>query len=215
MSVTSAVVTPRSAAIARVSLVRQPAQILLEPAQVEEQLALRLGGGDLHQPPVAQHVLVDLGADPVHGERHQAHADVRVEALHGLHQADVAFLNQVADRQAVAAVAAGDVHDEAQVRQHQLTGGIEVAVVLQAARQRELLFARQHGNARHAFDVGIEAPDRTGQNEIGSSDRTKRSGHFEDVPPLEWVQEFSNRAIGVLTGRKVPARRPRSGRQPD
>ena len=167
-------------------------------AQVEEQLALRLGGGDLHQPPVAQHVLVDLGADPVHGEGNQAHADVRVEALHGLHQADVAFLDQVADRQTIAAVAARDVHDEAQVRQHQLTRGIEVAARLQLARERELLLTRQHRDARHAFNIGIEASDRTGQNEIGGR-ADQRSAHFEDVSP-EVGLEFSNRAIGVLTG---------------
>jgi len=56
---------------------------------------------------------------------HQPHADGRVEALHRLHQADVAFLDQVGLRQAVALVATGDMHHEAQVRQHQLPGGVE------------------------------------------------------------------------------------------
>ena len=99
---------------------RERREAALHRAQVEEQLALRLGGGDLHQPPVAQDVLVDLGLDPVDGERHQAHAALRVEALHGLHQADVAFLDQVGVRQAVAEVAAGDRDHQAQVREHQL-----------------------------------------------------------------------------------------------
>jgi hypothetical protein len=49
-----------------------------------------------------------------------------IEALHGLHQADVAFLDQVAHLQAVAVVATGDVDDEAQVRVHQFAGGVEV-----------------------------------------------------------------------------------------
>ncbi len=40
---------------------REPGQVLLHPAQVEEQLALRLGRGDLHEAPVPQHVLMDLG----------------------------------------------------------------------------------------------------------------------------------------------------------
>ena len=75
---------------------------------------------------------MDFGADPVNRERHQAHADRRVEALHGLHEADVAFLDHVAQRQAVAGVAAGDVHDEPQVRQHELAGSLEVAVVAEA-----------------------------------------------------------------------------------
>ena len=127
ISVTSRRVTPRSRATAAVSSAVSQPRLLLVLAQVEEQLALRLGRGDLHQPPVAQHVLVDLGADPVHGERHQPHADRRVEALDRLHQADVAFLDQVAHRQAVADVAARDVHHEAQVRQHELPRRVEVA----------------------------------------------------------------------------------------
>src|SRR3546814_10362032 len=57
----------------------QPAQALLALAQVEEQLALRLGGGDLDDAPVLEDVLVHLGADPVHREADQAHADLRSE----------------------------------------------------------------------------------------------------------------------------------------
>ena len=66
----------------------------------------------------------------------QADALVRVEALHGLHQADVAFLDQVAVRQAVAQVLARDRDDQAQVRQHQASGGLEVAVFTQAPPER-------------------------------------------------------------------------------
>src|SRR3546814_1054651 len=67
----------------------QPAQALLALAQIEEQLALRLGGGDLDDAPVLEDVLVHLGADPMHREADQAHADFGVEALDRLHQADV------------------------------------------------------------------------------------------------------------------------------
>jgi hypothetical protein len=73
----------------------------LHAAQVEEELPLRLGGGDLHHPPVAQDVFVDLGLDPVDRERREANAALGVEALHRLHQADVAFLDEVGLRQAV------------------------------------------------------------------------------------------------------------------
>jgi hypothetical protein len=45
---------------------------------------------------------VHLGADPVQRERHEAHAALGVEAAHGLHEADVAFLDEVGLRQAVA-----------------------------------------------------------------------------------------------------------------
>jgi hypothetical protein len=70
---------------------------------------------DLDHAPVLQDVLVDLGLDPVHGIAHQAHALVRVEALDGLHQADIAFLDQVAVRQPIAQVLAGNRDHEAQV----------------------------------------------------------------------------------------------------
>jgi hypothetical protein len=106
---------------------------LLHRAQVEEQLALGLGRGDLDHAPVLQDVFVDLGLDPVHRIADQAHALLGVEALDGLHQADVAFLDQVALRQPVAQVLARDRHHQAQVRQHQLPGGLDVAVVAQAA----------------------------------------------------------------------------------
>jgi len=69
---------------------REPRQILLHPAQVEEELALGLGRRDLHQPPVPQHVLVNFRAYPMHRERDEAHTDGRVESLHGLHQAHIA-----------------------------------------------------------------------------------------------------------------------------
>ena len=41
---------------------------------------------------------MDLGLDPVHGVAYEPHALVGVETLHRLHQADVAFLDQVAVR---------------------------------------------------------------------------------------------------------------------
>src|SRR3546814_20508937 len=89
--------------------------------------------------------LVHLGADPVHREADQAHADLGVEALDRLHQADVAFLDQVAEWQAVAVVAARDVHDEAPVRMHQLAGGAEVFLVADAVGER--LFVLADGRA--------------------------------------------------------------------
>jgi hypothetical protein len=42
-----------------------------------------------------------LGLDPVDRERDQPHATLRVESLDGLHQADVAFLDQVRRAEAV------------------------------------------------------------------------------------------------------------------
>ena len=124
---------------------------LLHRAQIEEQFSLRLGGGDFHQPPVAQDVLVDLGLDPVDRERDEAHAARRVEALDRLHQADVALLDQVGVRQAVAEVAARDRDDQTQVRQHQLARGIKIVVLAQADGERALLSAVSIGKRLTAW----------------------------------------------------------------
>jgi hypothetical protein len=70
--------------------------------------------------------LVDFGPDPVHGERHEPDTDVWVEAFHGLHQADVAFLDKVTELQAVTGIAASHVNHETQVGKNQVPGCIEV-----------------------------------------------------------------------------------------
>src|SRR5699024_6308102 len=121
--------------------------------QVEEQLALRLGGRNLDNAPVAQDVFVDLGADPVHGEGNQAHADIRIEALDGLHQADIAFLHQVGQWQAVTGVAARNVHDETQVGQNQFLCRGDVLLVTQATGQRLLFVHIQHRYAGDCLQI--------------------------------------------------------------
>ena len=58
-----------------------------------------------------------------------AHA-LRLKTLHGFHQADIAFLNQVGLLQAVARITASDGHHHAQVRHHQTPGGVQVVVLV-------------------------------------------------------------------------------------
>ena len=77
-------------------------EALLHRAQIEEQFALGFGGGHLDHAPVFQNVFMDFGFDPVHGIAHQAHPLVGIKALDGFHQADIAFLDQVAMGQAIA-----------------------------------------------------------------------------------------------------------------
>ncbi len=72
---------------------------------------------------------MNLGANPVNGERHESHVVVRIEAFDGLHEPDVAFLNQIVQRQAVTRVAFCDMHDESQVGHDQITRCVEVFVV--------------------------------------------------------------------------------------
>ena len=191
---------------------RQRRRARLHAAQVEEQLALRLGRRDLHQPPVAQDVLVHLGADPVQRERHEAHAALRVEAADGLHEAHVAFLDEVGLRQAVAQVIARHGDHQPQVRQHELARGVDVLGFLQRAAERRLLLLRQQREAVHGLDVVVEASQRCRGRE--SQRRTRhmrlvscvglaRASGFLPAPATREVN-FSTRNIGVLSGRLVP-----------
>ena len=172
------------------------AEALFLGAQVEEQLALGLGGRGFDHAPVLQHVFVDFGLDPVHRVAHQTHALIGVKALDRLHEADVAFLDQVAVGQAVTQVLAGDGHHQAQVGHHQLTGSLDVVVIAQAARGALLLF---EGEQRHAVDrrnVGVQVAQR-GQRERPARPRAghgqrggwqsgggKCSGHVVDPPQI-------------------------------
>ena len=65
------------------------------------------------------------------------------------HQADVAFLDQVGLRQAVAIEAAGDARHEAQVRYHQLAGGVEIVVLVVTQGERRFFLGAQD---RHGID---------------------------------------------------------------
>ena len=99
---------------------------------------------------------MDFGLDPVQGKRHQPYRTVRVEALDGLHQANVAFLDQVGMRQAIAQILAGHRHHQPQMGGHQLAGSIDVLMLLEPARQTGLLLGRQHRQAIDGRDVGVQ-----------------------------------------------------------
>ncbi len=97
-----------------------------------------------------------LGLDPVDRERDQAHAAFRVEALHRLHQADVAFLDQVGVRQAIAEVAARDGDHEAQVRDNKFPRRFEIVGVAEAPGERALFLGAEERKAVHGLDVRLQ-----------------------------------------------------------
>src|SRR5438034_467176 len=76
----------------REALALEPLALL---GEVEEELALRLRGADLHQAPVVHDVADDVGADPPHRVGGEADAAVGVEVLDRLEQADVPLLDEV------------------------------------------------------------------------------------------------------------------------
>ena len=161
ISITSLSFTFSVCATCAISVGRERGAGRLHAAQVEEELALRLGGGDLHHPPVAQDVLVDLGLDPVDRERREPHAALGVEALHRLHQADVAFLDQVGLRQTVAHVVAGDGHHQAQVRHHHARAPRRGRCLrLRRRPSSSLPLGGEHRDGVHRLDVRLQAGNR-------------------------------------------------------
>ncbi len=191
---------------------RQRLRARLHAAQVEEELALRLGRRDLDQPPVAQDVLVDLGPDPVQREADQAHAALRVEPAHGLHESDVAFLDEVRLRQSVADVLAADGDHQPQVRQHQLPRGVEV-VVAAAACGRAPAPARpsaaESGSPPGCSDPGYPARPGWGtpvqlQSSCVSSVGRSTSTECRQPPADRLIAILALRGSRVLSGRKVP-----------
>src|SRR5262249_23806342 len=110
----------------------------------EEQLLLIGGGAHLHQRPRPQNIFLDRRPDPPHGVGGEAEAFVRLEALDRLHQADIALRNHFGDRQAVAAIAHGDLGDEAQMTVDELVCRLMVAVLAPALGQHEFVLRFQH-----------------------------------------------------------------------
>src|SRR5262249_21011013 len=121
-----------------------------------------------------------------------------------LHQADIAFLNQIADGQSIAAIASCDVHNETQVRQHELSGGAQVVAPAKTDSELALLLTAQHGNAADPLEISIDAADRAGQGEVSvTGDEGGASGHR-----VSWVLggHSSTRVVRVLTAPIVPGR---------
>jgi hypothetical protein len=130
--------------------------LALQLAQIEEQLLLRRRGAHLHERPAVQDVFLDRGADPPHGIGGQAEAAVRVEALHRLHHADIAFGDQLPDRQAVAAIAHGDLGDEAEMAGDEPVGGFRVTMLPPALGQHEFFLGLQQGKLPDVRQVTAE-----------------------------------------------------------
>ena len=113
-------------------------------AQVEEQLLLVGRGAHLHQRPRAQDVFLDRRLDPPHSVGREPEALLGLEALDRLHQADIALGDHLGDRQAVPAIAPGDLDDETQMASDELVRRVAVAVLTPALGQHVFFARLQH-----------------------------------------------------------------------
>ena len=127
--------------------------LALDLAQIEEQPLLVGGRSHLHQAPRAQDVFLDRGLDPPHGIGGEAEAALRFEFLDGLHQADIAFRDDFADRQAIAAIAHGDLGHETQMAGDQLVRRACIRMLEEPLGEHVLFLRLQHWETTDFFQV--------------------------------------------------------------
>jgi hypothetical protein len=92
-----------------------------------------------------QDIFLDGGANPPHGISGEPEAAIRIEPPHRLHHADIAFRDQLGNRQAVTAIPHRDLGDEPQMRVDELMSGLLVTMVTPGASQPLFLLVGQHG----------------------------------------------------------------------
>ena len=144
--------------------------LALHLAQVEEQTLLRRGGADLDQAPRAQDVFLDGGANPPHRVGREAEALVGLEALDGVHQADIALRDHLGDGQAIAAIAHGNLGHEAQMGRDEFLRSARIFVFLVALGEHELLVRLQHRKLPDFLEI-------TGETTLGREDGQIGLGH--------------------------------------
>ena len=124
----------------------KPAQTGFELTQIEEQFALRLRGGDFDDAPVLDDEFVNFSPNPMHRKGNQTHPNFRVIALHGFHQTDVAFLDEVGQGQSITQIATRNVGHKPQVAQDQLAGRFKIAALAKTPRQGAFFFCVESGH---------------------------------------------------------------------
>src|SRR5262249_19813160 len=101
--------------------------------------------------------------------------------------------------------ASRDVHDEPQMREHQLPGGFEITLGAEALSERALIIAAENWNTAHPLEIGVEAPEWAGQGQIARAGNQCTCSH-EISRGLD--RHFSSRPIRVLNAPEVPLRVP-------
>src|SRR6185369_16775921 len=121
---------------------RSDAVLLL--SQIEEQNPLAPCRADPDERPRSQNVFSNCRLDPPNGICGESKASFRIETLDRLDQADVAFRNQLGDREAIPTVGSRDGNGEAQVTRNKLVCSFSVRMLAPALCQLRLFLRLQH-----------------------------------------------------------------------
>ena len=131
-------------------------------AEFEKQLALRLGRADLDQAPGFDDVILYVSPDPPDGIGDESVALVGIKLLHGMHEADVAFLNEIGELESVVPIFMGDLDDEPQVRDDEFFRRFHIIVLHQSYGKAKFLIRSQNGKAVDLRNIEIECPGYSG-----------------------------------------------------
>ena len=100
-------------------------------------------------------------------KRNEAHAAFGIEAFYRLHQADIAFLNQIRVGQAVAQIMAGDRYDETQMGRDQKMRSLQIVVLLQIAAVANFFLLGEQGEAANGVDIIFKAGNESTTELLG------------------------------------------------
>src|SRR5262249_48909919 len=160
--------------------------LALDLSQVEKELLLCGRGAHLNQAPRAQDIFLDRRPDPPHGIGRKPESLVRIEALHRLHQADIAFGDHLADGQPIAAIAHGNARYEPQVRGDELMRSIAIAMLTPALGEHVFLLRLQHWKLSDFFEVAR-------QSAMHADTRQTSCGHENPSPAAVASRIFSTK----------------------
>src|SRR5947209_2550358 len=103
-----------------------------------------------------QDVLLNCRANPPRRIGGEAEAASGVETLDRLHHADIAFRDELGERQAIAAIAHGDLGDEPQMAGDQAMRCLGVLMFLPALGEHELLVLSEHRKLADLLEIPRE-----------------------------------------------------------
>src|SRR4029077_13172851 len=132
--------------------------LALRRAQLEEQFLLDHFGANLYKRTRVQNVILDRSPDPPDRVGGKAEASFGLKAIQCQQQADIAFGDDLRNRQTVAPVAHGDLDRETQMTADKLVRGITIAMVAPTCCKRIFLVLLQHRETPDIVEIAPAAP---------------------------------------------------------
>ena len=103
--------------------------VFFQLPEIEEKFSLVLRSGELDDTPVSNDVFLNFRSNPMDGKGHEAGATIRVVASNGFHQTNVAFLNEIGVREAVAQKAACNGDYQAKMGEHEFLCSLQIILI--------------------------------------------------------------------------------------